>query len=128
MAKIMDPILPILFVLGCWTVVLGSFGGPGRPPNVPLLRALWSLLDGIWGLLEGSWGVLVSYSQCSGYSIMDRGVCVGVRFRDPGSLGLPGKLTLAHVRRTADARTAAVARRVRAPALDSLDLPQCRGT
>ena len=30
-----------------------------RPPNVPLLRALWSLLDGIWGLLKGSWGVLV---------------------------------------------------------------------
>ena len=27
-------------------------------PNVPLLRALWSLLDGIWGLLKGSWGVL----------------------------------------------------------------------
>ena len=30
-----------------------------RPPNVPLLRALWSLLDGIWGVLKGSWGVLV---------------------------------------------------------------------
>ena len=30
-----------------------------RPPNVPLLRALWYLLDGIWGLLKGSWGVLV---------------------------------------------------------------------
>ena len=29
-----------------------------RPPNVPLLRALWSLLDGIWALLQGSWGVL----------------------------------------------------------------------
>ena len=29
-----------------------------RPPNVPLLRALWYLLDGIWGLLNGSWGVL----------------------------------------------------------------------
>ena len=28
------------------------------PPNVPLLRALWSLLDGIWGVLKGSWGVL----------------------------------------------------------------------
>ena len=27
--------------------------------NVPLLRALWSLLDGSWGVLEGSWGVLV---------------------------------------------------------------------
>ena len=31
-----------------------------RPPNVALLRALWSLLDGIWGVLQGSWGVLVS--------------------------------------------------------------------
>ena len=29
-----------------------------RPPNVPLFRALWSLLDGIWGSLKGSWGVL----------------------------------------------------------------------
>ena len=28
------------------------------PPKVPLLRAIWSLLDGIWGLLKGSWGVL----------------------------------------------------------------------
>ena len=28
------------------------------PPNVPLLRALWSLLDGIRGVLKGSWGVL----------------------------------------------------------------------
>ena len=30
-----------------------------RPPNVPLLRAVWSLLDAIWGVLKGSWGVLV---------------------------------------------------------------------
>ena len=29
------------------------------PPNIPLLRALWSVLDGTWGLLKGSWGVLV---------------------------------------------------------------------
>ena len=40
-----------------------------RPPNVPLLRAIWSLLDGIWGLLKGSWGVLAEikvpkYSVC----------------------------------------------------------------
>ena len=28
-----------------------------RPPNVPLLRALWSLLDP--SSLKGSWGVLV---------------------------------------------------------------------
>ena len=27
---------------------------PPRPPNVPLLRAFWSLLDGTWGVLKGS--------------------------------------------------------------------------
>ena len=27
-------------------------------PNVPLLKALWSLLDGIWGVLKGNWGML----------------------------------------------------------------------
>ena len=27
-----------------------------RPPNVPLLRALWSLLVGVWGSLKGSGG------------------------------------------------------------------------
>ena len=32
-----------------------------RPPNGPLLRALWSLLDGIWGVLKGSWGVLAVF-------------------------------------------------------------------
>ena len=37
-------------------IVLGSVP---RPPWVPLLRALWYLLDGIWGLSKGSWGVLV---------------------------------------------------------------------
>ena len=37
-----------------------------RPPNVPLLRALWSLLDGIWGLLKGSWGVLVDVEVDAG--------------------------------------------------------------
>ena len=30
MAKTMDPILPIVSVLGYWATVLGSFGGPGR--------------------------------------------------------------------------------------------------
>ena len=37
-------------------IVLGS----PRRPNVPLLRALWSLLAGIWGVSKGSWGVLDS--------------------------------------------------------------------
>ena len=35
-----------------------------RPPNVPPLRASWSLLDGIWGLLKGTWGVLVHSTIC----------------------------------------------------------------
>ena len=30
MAKIMDPILPILSILRYWTIILGFFGGPGR--------------------------------------------------------------------------------------------------
>ena len=30
MAKTMDPILPVLLILGCWAIILGSFGGPGR--------------------------------------------------------------------------------------------------
>ena len=29
-----------------------------RPPNVPLLRALWSLFDGIRRVLKACWGVL----------------------------------------------------------------------
>ena len=29
MAKLMDPILPILSILGYWSIILGSFGGPG---------------------------------------------------------------------------------------------------
>ena len=29
MAKRMDPILPVLSVLGHWGIILGSFGGPG---------------------------------------------------------------------------------------------------
>ena len=42
-----------------------------RLPNVPLLRALWSLLDGIWGVLKGSWGCwyfcLYSISEMPGH-------------------------------------------------------------
>ena len=30
MAKIIDPILPILSILGYWAMILGSFGGPGN--------------------------------------------------------------------------------------------------
>ena len=29
MAKIMDPTLPLLSILGYWAIVLSSFGGPG---------------------------------------------------------------------------------------------------
>ena len=35
-----------------------SSGPVTYTPNVPPLRALWSLLVGIWGTLKGSWGVL----------------------------------------------------------------------
>ena len=41
------------------------------PPNVALLRALWSPVGGIWGLLKGSWGVLdiaVPHSEYSSVS------------------------------------------------------------
>ena len=34
-----------------------------HPPNVPLLRSLWSLLDGIWGSSKSRLGVLVSGSK-----------------------------------------------------------------
>ena len=29
MAKIMDPVLSILSILGYWAIILGTFGGPG---------------------------------------------------------------------------------------------------
>ena len=29
MPKRIDPMLPILSVLGCWAIILGTFGGPG---------------------------------------------------------------------------------------------------
>ena len=43
----------VLLVCQCDGLVLPA------PPNVCLLRALWSPLDGIWGVFEGSWEVLV---------------------------------------------------------------------
>ena len=64
MAKIMDPILPILFVLGYWAIILGSFGGPGikvrilcnwvlRPREMKKTRPFeaWSklLIRGLYG-------------------------------------------------------------------------------
>ena len=30
MANIMDPILPIVSILGYWAIILGSFGAPGE--------------------------------------------------------------------------------------------------
>ena len=41
MAKIMDPILPILSILGYWAIIFGSFGGPGLvigPNTTPTLN------------------------------------------------------------------------------------------
>ena len=37
---------------------LDSVVGPRRPPNVPLLRVLWSLVGGIQDSSECSWAVL----------------------------------------------------------------------
>ena len=45
----------------CRVPLKGSFKGDidmDISPKVPLLRALWSLLDGIWSVLQGSWGLL----------------------------------------------------------------------
>ena len=40
-------------------------GSVPRPPNVPLLRALWSLVYGIGGVLKGSWGCWRDPTVCS---------------------------------------------------------------
>ena len=37
--------------------------------NVPLLGALWSLLDGVWGIISGSGGVL---ARCQRTCILTR--------------------------------------------------------
>ena len=47
-----------------------------RPPDVPLLRALWYLLDDLWGLLKGGWGVLVDDSEKGLWSIYHIGVLI----------------------------------------------------
>ena len=53
---------------GIWTLRMPSGSGYTwgskqpkltRPPNVPLFRALRSLLHGIWGVSKSSWGVLI---------------------------------------------------------------------
>ena len=38
-----------------------------RPPNVPLLRGLWSLVVRIWDILKGSWGVLDGDKEAPNY-------------------------------------------------------------
>ena len=53
-----------------------------RPPNVPLLGALWSLLVGIWGILKGSWGVLDMVSIL-GIVIMIWGIYSVFGYLDP---------------------------------------------
>ena len=77
MAKIMDPILPLLSILGYWAIILGSFGGPGlhRPPELrsllgPMsthrlprpLKAFGRQGSGYWGHKAWvlSWMLLVS--------------------------------------------------------------------
>ena len=39
-----------------WNDHVSKRDGIPRPPNVHLLRALWSLFVGIRGILKGSWG------------------------------------------------------------------------
>ena len=61
MAKIMEPILPIPSILGYWSIILGSFGGPGRD-CFTLFAAAPSRQDGaetdlLGILLEGSFNV-----------------------------------------------------------------------
>ena len=53
-----------------------------RPPNVPLLRALRSLLDCIWDLLKGSWGVLVEGFRTRAFLVED--CCKACRQSRPG--------------------------------------------
>ena len=46
MAKIMDPILSILSILGYWAIILGTLGGPGlgsRQTGQKLLEFVLSL-------------------------------------------------------------------------------------
>ena len=47
---------------------LHSGAGCAPGPNVPLLRALWSLFVGIWGLLKGSWGAAGSWYSIEYYN------------------------------------------------------------
>ena len=47
-----------IFQDAIWTPKASELQYIPRPPNVPLLRALWSLVDGICGVSKGSWGVL----------------------------------------------------------------------
>ena len=58
MAFLEGPSMQHLRFLISGTIKIPRFGNP-QPQIVPLLMALWSLLDGIWGVLKGSWGVLV---------------------------------------------------------------------
>ena len=61
MAKIMDPILPILSILGYWAIILGSFGGPGMNDFPQEGRGLYMM--GLHLLDDGceSSGLLVAY-------------------------------------------------------------------
>ena len=43
-----------------------------RPPNVPPLMTLWSLLDDVWGVLRGCWGVLYGTIPQRGPELIDR--------------------------------------------------------
>ena len=46
MAKIMDPIMAVVSILGYWSIILGSFGGPGKS-KASDIRRLTSTLTGM---------------------------------------------------------------------------------
>ena len=47
MAKIMDPTLPLLSVLGFWAIILGYFGGPGNSISVGVSFVLEADFEGL---------------------------------------------------------------------------------
>ena len=73
-----------------------------RLPNVPLLRALWSLFAGFWGIFKGSWGVLDDFEVYESWLvtvktpyIIHRSPVMGILY-EPYRIPLIGGLIMAH--------------------------------